>query len=66
MKVTLEKEENNVLKLNIEIPAKDAANEYNKAAKKISEHVNIAGFRKGKAPRNLVEQHVGSNLSTLR
>jgi len=60
MKVTLEKEENNVLKLNIEIPAKDAANEYNKAAKKISEHVNIAGFRKGKAPRNLVEQHVGS------
>jgi trigger factor len=59
MKVTLEKEQNNVLKLNIEIPAKDAANEYNKAAKKISEYVNIAGFRKGKAPRNLVEQHVG-------
>jgi len=60
MKVTLEKEQNNILKLNIEIPAKDAASEYNKAAKKISEHVNIAGFRKGKAPRNLVEQHVGA------
>ena len=59
MKVTLEKEQNNVVKLNIEIPAKDAANEYNKAAKKISEHVNIAGFRKGKAPKNLVEKHVG-------
>jgi len=59
MKVTLEKEQNNVLKLNIEIPAKDAAGEYNKAAKKISEYVNIAGFRKGKAPRNLVEKHVG-------
>lgn len=59
MKVTLEKEQNNVCKMNIEIPAKDAVNEYNKAAKKISEYVNIPGFRKGKAPRNLVEQHVG-------
>lgn len=59
MKVNVEKEANNVVKLNIEIPAKDAINEYNKAVKHISEHVNIPGFRKGKAPRNLVEQHVG-------
>lgn len=59
MKVNVEKEANNVVKLNIEIPAKDAINEYNKAVKQISEHVNIAGFRKGKAPRNMVEQHVG-------
>lgn len=59
MNVKLEKEPNNVVKLNIEIPAKDAVNEYNKAVKKISEHVNIQGFRKGKAPRNIVEQHVG-------
>lgn len=59
MNVKLEKEANNVLKLEIEIPAKDAMNEYNKAVKKISEHVNIAGFRKGKAPRNIVEKHVG-------
>lgn len=61
MKVTIEKEANNVAKLDIEISAKDAANEYNKAAKKISEYVNIAGFRKGKAPRNLVEKHVGED-----
>lgn len=61
MKVDLEKEANNIVKLNIEIPAKDAVNEYNKAVKKISEYVNIAGFRKGKAPRNLVEQHVGTD-----
>lgn len=60
MKVNLEKEANNIVKLDIEVPAKDAVNEYNKAAKKISEYVNIPGFRKGKAPRNLVEQHVGT------
>lgn len=59
MKVTLEKEQNNVIKMNIEIPAKAAVEEYNKAAKKVSEYVNIPGFRKGKAPRNLVEKHVG-------
>lgn len=61
MKVLIEKEANNVVKLDIEIPAKDAVNEYNKAAKKISEFVNIAGFRKGKAPRNIVEKHVGED-----
>lgn len=59
MKVNLKKEANNIAQLDIEIPAKDAVTEYNKAAKKISEYVNIPGFRKGKAPRNLVEQHVG-------
>jgi trigger factor len=59
MKINLEKEKNNIVKLDIEIPAQDAVNEYNKAVRMISEHVNIAGFRKGKAPRNLVEKHVG-------
>lgn len=59
MKINLEKEKNNIVKLDIEIPAQDAVNEYNKAVRMISEHVNIPGFRKGKAPRNLVEKHVG-------
>lgn len=59
MKINLEKEKNNVVKLDIEIPAQDAVNEYNKAMRMISEHVNIDGFRKGKAPRALVEKHVG-------
>lgn len=61
MKVIVEKEANNTAKLEIEVPAKDAVNEYNKAVKKISEYVNIAGFRKGKAPRNIVEKHVGED-----
>lgn len=61
MKVNIEKEANNVVKMDIEIPAKEAVSEYNKAVKKVSEYVNIPGFRKGKAPRNLVEQHVGED-----
>lgn len=59
MKTNIEKEANNVVKLEIEIPAKDAVTEYNKAVKRVSEYVNIPGFRKGKAPRNIVEQQVG-------
>lgn len=59
MKLNLEKEANNVVKMEIEIPAKEAVDSYNKAVKSISEQVNIPGFRKGKAPRNMVEQQVG-------
>lgn len=59
MKISLDKEPNNIVKLGIEIPAKDAIDAYNKAVRRISEYVNIPGFRKGKAPRNLVEQQVG-------
>lgn len=59
MKVTLEKEQENLVKLDITIPAKDAADAYNQAAKTIAQYVNIDGFRRGKAPRAVVERHVG-------
>ena len=52
MKVTLEKEKENVVKLDITIPAKDAADAYNKAVSTISKYVNIDGFRKGSKIRN--------------
>ena len=61
MKVTLEKEKENVVKLDITIPAKDAVDAYNKAVSTISKYVNIDGFRKGKAPRAVVERHVGTD-----
>lgn len=60
MKVTLEKEKENVVKLDITIPAKDAVDAYNNAVRRISQYVNIDGFRKGKAPRAVVERHVGT------
>lgn len=59
MNTTIEKQPENIVKVDIEIPAKDAVDFYNNAAKKIAQYVNIPGFRKGKAPRNIVEQHVG-------
>lgn len=59
MNTTIEKQENNIVKVDIEIPAKDAVDFYNDAARRIAQHINIPGFRKGKAPRNIVEQNIG-------
>ena len=59
MKVKLENGNENTIKIDITIPAKEAADAYNQAAKNIAQYVNIDGFRKGKAPRAVVERHVG-------
>ena len=59
MKTTIEKQPENIVKVDIEVPAKDAVNYYNNAAKRLAQYVNIRGFRKGKAPRNIVEQNIG-------
>lgn len=59
MKVNVEKQENNIVQLNIEIEPEVAAQEYNKACRKIGERVSIPGFRKGKAPRSKIENYVG-------
>lgn len=60
MKTTVEKLENNQVKLNIEIDADTAEKEYNKACKRLAQRVNIPGFRKGKAPRAILEKNIGS------
>ena len=59
MKVTAEKIDNQQVVLEIEVPAADLDKASDKAFKKIAGKVNIPGFRKGKAPRKIVEQHVG-------
>ena len=60
MKVILTEGKENIVDLEIIIPAKDAAEAYNRAVNKISQHVNIDGFRKGKAPRAIIEKRVGT------
>ena len=59
METKIEKLPENVVKVDIQIPAKEAVEYYNNAAKKLAQYVNIPGFRKGKAPRNVLEQHIG-------
>ncbi len=59
MKVNVEKIERNFVALEVEVDPVKLEEALNKAYRKISKKVNIPGFRKGKAPRVLVERHVG-------
>lgn len=59
MNTKIEKLENNTLKLDIEIDVETAEKEYSKACKRLAQRVNIAGFRKGKAPRAILEKNIG-------
>lgn len=60
MKTEVKKLGTNVVEVNIEIEETTAEKEYEKACKRISQSVNIAGFRKGKAPKNIIEKYVGA------
>ena len=59
MKVTVEKQDAPVAVINLEIDAEQAAIEYGKACKRISQRLNVPGFRRGKIPRPVIEKNVG-------
>ena len=58
MNVTVERVENEAT-LKITAPAADVNAGFKKAVQKIANSVNIPGFRKGKAPRAIIEMHYG-------
>ncbi len=58
MNVTVERVENEAT-LKITAPAADVNVGFKKAVQKIANQVNIPGFRKGKAPRAIIEMHYG-------
>ena len=59
MKVTAENGENQQVTLTIEVEAAEVSKAVERAAKRLANRVNIPGFRKGKAPRKIVERNVG-------
>ncbi len=59
MKVRVEKLDKHKMVLEMEIPEDEVAKAVNKAYHKLANQVNIPGFRKGKAPRGIVERRVG-------
>lgn len=61
MKTTIEKLENNMVQVNIEIDAETAEKEYGKACKRLSQRISIPGFRKGKAPKVILEKSIGKD-----
>jgi trigger factor len=59
MKVTAERIDNHKTVLNFEIPQTEVSKAMEKAYRKLANQVNIPGFRKGKAPRKVVEMRIG-------
>lgn len=55
MKTSLKNKGNSRIDVRIDVPSEDIDAEYNEALKVYTKHANISGFRKGKAPKNVVE-----------
>ena len=60
MSVKMEKIEKNTVELEVTVDAQVFSEAVTKAAKNLAKRVNIPGFRKGKAPRSMVERYVGT------
>lgn len=60
MKVTQEKLPASQIGLEIEVPADTTQKAYDKAVNKLARTVNLPGFRKGKVPRQILIQRLGS------
>ncbi|MCS6839683.1 MAG: trigger factor [Roseiflexus sp.] len=59
MKVTTEKKPRSILELTVELDKEQIEKALDRAARRMSQKYNIPGFRKGKAPRFIVENYFG-------
>jgi trigger factor len=62
MNTKIEKLENNQVKLDITIEAEKFEEGLQKAFFRNAKHFSVPGFRKGKAPRSVVEKHYGESV----
>lgn len=62
MSVQVEKLEKNMAKLTIEVSAEDFAAALTKAYQKNKNRINVPGFRKGKAPQQMIEKMYGAGI----
>jgi len=62
MKVTKKKMKENVIRLTITVDNEAFQEGVNKAYKETAKKINIPGFRKGKAPRKIIEQYYGEGV----
>ncbi len=62
MKVTKKKMKENVIRLTITVDNETFQEGVNQAYKETAKKINIPGFRKGKAPRKIIEQYYGEGV----
>ena len=62
MSLQVEKLENNMAKLTIEVPANDLEKALQSAYMKQKNKISLPGFRKGKVPRQMIEKMYGAEI----
>jgi trigger factor len=62
MKVNVEALEQHKVKLTIELPAADVQKSFRQAVSRLANQVRLKGFRKGKAPRKVLEMFLGKEV----
>ena len=62
MSVSVEKLDKGMAKLTVELPAEDFEKAIEKAYQSVKGRISVPGFRKGKAPRKMVEQVYGKGI----
>jgi trigger factor len=58
LKVNLQRKESNQVCIEVELEPKEVNNKYEQKFREVSKKISIPGFRKGKAPRHLVEKFI--------
>ena len=66
MSLQVEKLEKNMAKLTIEVSAEELEKAIEGAYQKNKNKISIPGFRKGKAPRKMIEQMYGKSVFYVR
>ena len=59
MKVSTERIEGSRVVLNVEVDAEEVERSLDRAYRRLVQRTNIPGFRRGKAPRNMLERYIG-------
>ena len=62
MRVTKKQVEKNVMKLTVSVDNETFEKGIEKAYRKVVKQINLPGFRKGKAPRRVIEQYYGKEV----
>ncbi len=59
MQTTVEETDRHVVRLQVEVPPEEFAQDLDRTYRKLAQDVRIPGFRKGKVPRQIIDARVG-------